>query len=170
MASNRIYNYMQLYSLVILRFAIGWHLLFEGLSKLLNPNWSSVYFLRESQWIMSGFANWVLSNDNILAVTDQLNTWGLIAIGTCLIVGLFGRISAFFGFVLLLMYYLNSPPLIGLEYSVASDGNNLIINKALIESLALLVLALFPTSRFIGLDLLIDYFKNKELNYNGKSR
>ncbi|MDD4192583.1 MAG: hypothetical protein PHI28_14715, partial [Mangrovibacterium sp.] len=78
------------------------------------------------------------------------------------LLGLFSRTASMFGVVLLLMYYLNSPPLTGLEYSLPSDGNYLIINKTLIEALSLLVLFLFPTSHLIGLDLLLHRKKHAE--------
>ena len=146
---------LQLTVLVVLRILIGWHLLYEGIVKLLNPDWSSAGFLMESKWILSGFSNWIISNPNLLNVVDFLNTWGLIAVGAGLIAGLFTRIAAISGALLLFLYYLNNPPMIGLEYSVPSEGNYLIINKTLIEAIALLVLALFPTSSIFGLDLFI---------------
>ena len=158
----RDYSTLQLWSLVLLRLFIGWHFLFEGLSKFMNPQWSSLGFLRESQWIMSGFANWVISDSSILAVVDLANTWGLMAIGLGLILGLFSRAASMFGVILLLMYYLSSPPLTGLEYSLPSDGNYLIINKTLIEALSLFVLFLFPTGHLIGLDLLLRRKKQTE--------
>ncbi len=146
------YSAKQLSVLVALRFIIGWHLLYEGVFKLLSSEWSSKSFLSESQWILSGFAEWITSNPGVLNVVDFLNTWGLIAIGLGLIVGLFTRLATFFGVLLLLMYYLNNPPLTGLEYSLPSEGNYLIVSKTLIEAAALLVLLLFPTGRIIGLD------------------
>lgn len=152
----------QLTFLVALRFLIGWHLLYEGVAKLLNPQWSSVGFLKESQWILSGFANWVVTNPNILNTVDFLNTWGLIAIGLGLILGMFSRVAAVSGFVLLVVYYLNCPPLVGIEYSLPADGNNLIVNKTLIEAFALAVLALFPTGSILGLDALLGRFKIKK--------
>ena len=153
------YSTLQLTTLVILRFFIGWHLLFEGFSKLMNPNWSSAGFLRESQWIMSGFANWATSNAGVLDVVDFLNTWGLVAIGLGLILGLLGRAAAVSGAILLLLYYLNNPPLTGLEYSVPAEGNYLIINKTLIEAVTLFVLSIFPTSHIVGLDLFLNKIK-----------
>ena len=143
----------QLFSLVILRFFIGWHLLYEGFSKLMNPTWSSEGFLRSSQWIMSSFANWIVSNKEILSAVDFLNIAGLMIIGISLILGLFSRVAAVIGAILLLVYYLHAPPLAGLEYS---EGDYLIINPTLIEVVALIVLAVFPTSQIIGLDLLIN--------------
>ncbi len=162
MTKNKIFTNLQLTTLVVLRFLIGWHLLFEGISKLLTPGWSSIGFLKESQWIMAGFANWVTSNNDVLSVVDFLNIWGLIAIGTGLIMGLFTRTAAISGVLLLLMYYFNNAPIIGIEYSVPSEGNYLIVSKTLIEAAALFVLAVFPTGSIIGLDVLIVRFKNRK--------
>ena len=161
MKNYKPFSNLQLTTLVVLRIIIGWHLLFEGFAKLLNPNWSSVGFLRESQWIMSGFAHWVTSNGGVLNVVDFLNTWGLIAIGLTLILGLFSRTGAFLGAALLFVYYLNNPPLTGIEYSLPTEGNNLIVNKTLIEAVALFMLALFPTSHIVGLDLFINRTRKK---------
>lgn len=155
------YTSLQLIFLVLLRFLIGWHILYEGIAKLLNPGWSSSGFLKESQWILSGFAKWVTSNPDILSVVDFLNTWGLIAIGLGLIMGLFFRIAAISGFLLLVVYYLNCPPLLGLEYSLPADGSNLVVNKTLIEAIALVVLALFSTSNIFGLDAFIGKRRKK---------
>ena len=158
MKGSKNYTTWQLIVLVSLRFLIGWHLLFEGVSKLLIPNWTSAGFLKESQWILSGFSNWVLSNDGVLQVVDFMNTWGLIAIGLGLMLGLFTRLSAFAGAFLLFIYYLNNPPLMGLEYSLPSEGNYLIVSKTLIEAIALLVLAGFPTGSVFGLDIFVSRF------------
>ncbi len=152
---TKTFTTLQLTTLVLLRFLIGWHLLYEGLSKLLNPVWSSVGFLSESKWILSGFSEWIISNSSVLNVVDFLNTWGLIAIGVGLILGLFARTASIAGALLLLMYYLNNPPLIGLEYSLPTEGNYLVVSKTLIETVALFVLALFPTSSIVGLDKFI---------------
>lgn len=151
----------QLTSLLALRFLVGWHILYEGVAKVLNPQWTSLNFLNESQWILSGFAGWVIANPGILAIVDFLNTWGLIAIGLGLIAGLFFKIAALAGFVLIFIYYLNSPSLIGMEYNMPVEGHNLLVNKTLIEAIALSVLALFSTSKIFGLDGLIDNYKKR---------
>lgn len=153
MQQKDAYSKLQLAALLVLRFLIGWHILYEGIAKLLNPDWTSANFLSESQWILSGFADWVTSDSGILSTVDFLNTWGLIAIGLGLVLGLFSRAAAVAGAALVFVYYLNVPPLIGLEYTLPADGNNLIVNKTLIEAVALCVLALFPTSKIFGLDV-----------------
>ena len=153
---------LQRTSLVILRFIIGWHLLYEGIVKLLDPDWSSAGFLAESKWVLSGFSDWIISNSGVLHMVDFLNTWGLIAIGAGLLVGLFTRIAAISGVLLLLMYYFNNPPLIGLEYSMPSEGNYLIVSKTLIEAVALFVLVVFPTGSIASLDMIVYRFSNNK--------
>ena len=138
--------------LVVLRVLIGWHFLYEGFVKLLNPNWSSVGYLLDSEGFLSGFFETIASNPNSLAVADFLNMWGLIAIGLGLMLGCLTRVAIISGITLLAFYYLSHPPFIGLKYSMPTEGSYLIVNKILIELFALVVLYLFPSSRQIGLD------------------
>ena len=159
MAKVQPFTNLQLSALVILRFLAGWHLLYEGVSKLLNPGWSAAGFLGESQRIMSGISNWIVSNNNVLNAVDFLNTWGLIAIGLGLILGLFTSFAAFSGEILLFIYYFNNAPIVGIEYTIPSEGNNLLVNKTLIEAMSLFVLAVFPTGSIIGLDVFINRLK-----------
>jgi thiosulfate dehydrogenase [quinone] large subunit len=163
MNDRMIISKWQIGLLVALRFLIGWHLLYEGIWKLANPQWSSIAFLAESQWIFAGIANWITSSQGVLHTVDFLNTWGLIAIGLGLILGLFTRIAAIAGTVLLGLYYLFQPPFIGVEITVPLEGNYLIVNKNLIEAVMLLLLAVSPASRLFGLDAIIAKRNRKKL-------
>ncbi len=140
--------------LVALRFLVGWHLLYEGIFKLFRPEWSSYAFLEGSQWIFAGVADWITSNPGVLSAVDFLNTWGLICIGLGLILGLFTRAAAIAGGVLLGLYYLFNPPLIGIGTAAPTEGNYLVVNKNLIEAVTLLLIAAFPAARHFGLDSL----------------
>lgn len=141
--------------LVTLRFLIGWHLLYEGIVKVLNPEWSAYAFLVGSQGVFSGIAEWITSSQGVLSVVDSLNTWGLVAIGLALILGLFTRPAAIAGAVLLGLYYVFNPPLIGIAPSIPMEGNYLIVNKNLIEAVALLLIAVSPAARMYALDALL---------------
>jgi thiosulfate dehydrogenase [quinone] large subunit len=152
----------QLFVLVLLRIIIGWHLLYEGLTKLFNPIWSSVDYLNDSQGLFAPIFKALSSSPAVLEIIDIINVWLLIVVGLCLILGLFSRSAAMGGAVLLLLYYLCQPPFIGLEYSMPSEGNYLIINKVLIEMIALLVLFFFPTGKSAGLDFFLTRKKSKE--------
>jgi len=149
------YSNRQLTLLVVLRVLIGWHFLYEGLSKLVNPDWSSVAFLLDSQGFLSSFFQSLATNPDVLKIVDFLNIWGLILIGLGLILGLFSRLSIIAGMLLLGMYYISHPPLVGLSYSVPSEGAYLWVNKNLIEIAALAVLLVFPSWKQIGLDRFI---------------
>ena len=140
-------------SLVALRIIIGWHILYEGIYKLLHPEWSALAFLDNSQWIFSGIADRIISNPALLNAVDAMNTWGLILMGLGLVLGLFTRISSLAGFTLLLLYYLFNPPFIGMDVTGSVEGNYLMINKTLIEALCLLYIAVTPLSRNFGLDM-----------------
>ena len=139
-------------SLILLRILIGWHFLYEGISKLINPYWSSAAYLLDSKWIFSGVANAIVSNPALLTISDYVNMWGLTFVGLSLMLGLFSKQGTLVGIFLIMMYYLFAPPLLGLEYGKPNEGSYLIVNKNLIEACALWVLYVFPTSKAIGLD------------------
>lgn len=160
MKNKMKFTKLQLTTLVVLRILIGWHCLYEGITKLMNPGWTAAGFLSESKWILSGISSWIIAHSSVLNAVDFLNAWGLVAIGLGLILGLFSRPAAIAGTVLLLIYYLCNPPLVGLEYSVPLEGSNLVVSKTLIEAIALFVVAIFPTSHIVGLDLFVARFKN----------
>ena len=147
-------------TLVALRIVIGWHILYEGIHKLLHPEWSALAFLDNARWIFSGIADWIISNPAVLNTVDTLNTWGLILIGLGLVMGLFTRIASLAGFALLLLYYLFNPPFIGMEVAGSIEGNYLMINKTLIEAICLLYISFTPLARHFGLDML--RFKNQK--------
>lgn len=150
---------LQVWALVIMRVAIGWHCLYEGLAKLINPGWSAAGFLSQSKWIFAPVFNWMADTPAVLNIVDQMNIWGLILIGLGLILGVFARVASGAGVLLLLLYYLSNPPLPGLFYSLPQEGSYLIINKIFVEMTALFVLTVIPTSHIIGLDRLIFWKK-----------
>ncbi len=145
----------QLTALVSLRMLIGWHLLYEGLVKVINPDWSSIGYLLDSQWIFSGLFNAMAANQGVLAVVDFLNVWGLILVGLGLILGTFTRLAAIGGIVLMAFYYLSHPPFPGLTYALPEEGSYLIVNKNLVELFALWVLYKLPTGQILGIDRIL---------------
>ncbi len=155
------YSNAQLTALILLRLAIGWHFLYEGLAKLFTPNWSAAAYLDSSRWILHDVFNWISSNPYLLKIVDFINIWGLILIGLGLFFGIFTRAASISGIVLLLLYYLAHPALIGLGFDLSTEGNYLIVDKVLIELIALAVLTLFPTSSMAGLRQIFIMLKNK---------
>jgi thiosulfate dehydrogenase (quinone) large subunit len=146
---------IRLTALVTLRVLIGWHFLFEGFAKMLNSQWTAASFLLESKWIFAGIFHEMAYHPVILKFVDYSNIWGLTLIGLGLIVGCCTRLATVGAMMLLALYYVCNPPLIGYTYSLPSEGSYLIVNKNLIELVALWVLFLYPTGHIIGIDRLL---------------
>lgn len=160
------FNKKQLSLLLALRLAIGWHLLYEGLTKLWQPGWSSRSYLLDSKGFFSGAFHFIASQEQILTWVDQLNILALIVIGFSLILGLASQYGKIAGMVLLGLFYLSHPAWPGFSYAVPGEGNYFIINKNLVEIIALAVLWAFPTSHIIGIDR---FFKQKSQIHNKKT-
>ena len=141
-------------SLTILRVAIGWHFLYEGLVKIMNPAWTARPFLEGSRWIFGDLFRWLISGNTGMWIVDTVNAYGLTVIGLALILGLFTRIALWSGITLLLMYYLAYPPFGGFSYGAPSEGSYLIVNKNLVELFAMILLAFTGSGQFFGFDML----------------
>ena len=68
-------------TMVALRILIGWHFLYEGLAKLLNPYWTSAGYLAESQWWFKGVFVAIAASPGAVTVVDYVNIWGQVLIG-----------------------------------------------------------------------------------------
>ncbi len=136
--------------LALLRIGIGWHFLYEGITKLLDPNWTSAGYLQESTGPLAAYFQRITSDPGLQTVVDQLNIWGLMVIGLALMLGLFTRAAALFGILLLGLYYLAYPPLFGPAIQ-GVEGNYLVVSKNLVELLALCVVLALP-AKALGID------------------
>jgi uncharacterized membrane protein YphA (DoxX/SURF4 family) len=155
--------------LVVLRIAIGWHFLYEGLAKLFVPDWSSYNFLLNSRWIFSGFFHWIANTPALLKIVDFLNIWGLILIGLGLFLGMFTRVAAVAGIMLLSFYYMANPPLLGMDFGIPVEGHYLIVNKNLIELLALVFLLFVPSRLIPGVDRLWKQLTERPITRSGRA-
>jgi len=150
------------YLLSGLRILVGWHFLYEGVSKLMAPSWSAKMYLMGSKWIFSDIFHQMVSSASTMKVVDLLNIWGLILIGFSLFVGLFVRWSSIAGAVLLLFYFVAYPPIPGYTLGAIVEGSYLWVNKTLIEFFILLVFATLPVDLFLGADRLIKRWKDEK--------
>jgi len=153
--------------IVILRILIGWHFLYEGIIKLMDPSWTAYGYLDNSRWIFSSIFRLLADNSIALVITDNLNAWGLVLIGLGLILGLFTRVASIAGACLLALYYIANPPFVGSD--VLTEGHYLFIDKNLIEMIALVFLALYPTGIYFGSDNIIYSKSPAPEKVNGKN-
>ncbi len=142
-------------ALTVLRAAIGWHFLYEGLIKLADPTWTAAEYLRMSRWALADFFQWIADTPSALALVDWLNVWGLILIGAGLLFGALARTASVCGALLLLFYYAAYPAFGDFDFGQAREGHYYIVNKTLVEMLALLALAFLPARSSYGVDGLI---------------
>ena len=146
---------MQIFALVLLRVLIGWHFLYEGVAKLMKPNWSASGLLLQARGPFAGLFHWIAGSPQVLDTVNKMNIYGLILIGLGLILGCFTRTAAGAGLLLILLYYFCNPPFVGYFYSLPSEGNYLIINKNLVEAAALFVTLAAASGRFFGFDQIL---------------
>jgi thiosulfate dehydrogenase (quinone) large subunit len=149
-------------TLVLLRTLIGWHFAYEGYFKLLHPAWnragvpleafsSAGYLKNASGPFASLFRSladpaWTPWLDSFLAIA-------LLAAGLLLILGWFTQTACVVALTLLTLFYISAIPLQGVPEPRA-EGTYLIVNKNLIEAVAVMVLLTFRTGRIAGLDSL----------------
>ena len=128
--------------ITILRMAIGWHFIYEGVAKLLAGNWTSYSYLANSTGPLSGIYQWMANSEGLLKVVDILNIYGLILIGLALFTGVFIRLAAAAGSFLLALYYFAYPPF-GDSLMSFSEGHLFIVDKNFVECMALLFILFF---------------------------
>jgi uncharacterized membrane protein YphA (DoxX/SURF4 family) len=134
----------------LLRMAIGWHFLYEGMAKLLAESWTSAGYLNGTHGVMSGFYHWLAASPVRLEVVDFLNVAGLILIGLSLFAGLFSRWASVCGVLLLVLYYFAYPPF-GISLLSVREGSVYVVDKLFVEAVALLFLV-FCREKGFGLD------------------
>ncbi len=85
-----------------------------------------------------------------------LLTWALFAIGLCLMLGLFTRLSALAGAGFMLFVVLSHPSYPGVyPLDPAQMGHALLVTRDFVEMIALLVIASTSLGRWTGLDFFL---------------
>jgi thiosulfate dehydrogenase [quinone] large subunit len=146
---------LQMTSVVVLRVVIGWHFLYEGIAKLSKPSWSAAGFLLQSRGPFADVFHWMAADPDRLATINQLNMWGLTAIGLGLVLGCFTRFASASGILMILLFYLCNPPFPGYFYSIPMEGSYVVVNKNLVELVGLVVILVTGSGRAAGLDRII---------------
>jgi len=131
----------------LLRFALGWLIFYAGWIKVITfftdtKDWSAAGFLGNLHGPLAGFFAGMAGNPMI----DYLNAYGLLLVGLTLMLGILVRWAAFWGVVLMILYYLAGfPP----EHAFLMDDH-------LLYALVLVALAAVGAGRFWGLDQAIE--------------
>jgi uncharacterized membrane protein YphA (DoxX/SURF4 family) len=89
-----------------------------------------------------------------LDYANLLTTYGLIAIGGCLLLGFLTPLAALCAAAFLAMIYLSMPPWPGLPPNPRAEGHYWIVSKNLVELIACLLVAVTASGHWFGLDAL----------------
>lgn len=153
---------MQALALIVLRTAIGWHFLYEGLYKLLLPgwtqdgvplaHWSAAGYLRAATGPFAGLLR-PLAESGAMGWVDLLVPIALALVGLSLLLGLFTQVGGWGAAAFLTLFYLTALPTRGVP-TPGAEGTYLLVNKNLIELTAVLALLAFRTGAIAGLDAL----------------
>ena len=139
-------------AIIFLRIVIGWHFLYEGITKLTSPSWSAVGYMRASRGPFAALFKSIANNPQMLDNANLITMYGLTVVGVLLMLGLFTRVAAIGGIAFILLFYLCNPPFVGYFYSIPTEGTYLIVNKNLVELAALFVILVTRSGLFAGLD------------------
>ncbi len=89
-----------------------------------------------------------------LDMANWMTTYGLCAIGVCLILGFLTPFASICAAVFLAMLYLSIPPWPGLPPNPKTEGHYWIVSKNLVELIACLLIMVTASGHWFGLDAL----------------
>lgn len=131
------------YVLFLLRVSLGWMLLYAGVTKIMDPEWSAEGYIRDAQTFTDWYA--ILLQPEYIEIVNLANQWGLALLGASLIVGLFVRFTTPLAALLMILYYF---PVLDFP----KVGNGYIVDDHIIYALAFLVLMVTKAGKYWGLD------------------
>lgn len=150
----------------VLRMSIGWHFLYEGALKLFAGDWTAQSYLSNTAGFLSGFYHCLAESPMLLKIIDLLNICGLTLIGIALFIGLFTRLAALAGSILLILYYFAYPPF-GVSLLGAGEGHFFIVDKIFIEA-NVLVFILFSKWKGFGIDTLVKLIRESKKSHSSE--
>ena len=122
--------------LAVIRIAMGWVMFYAGVTKVMDPGWTSAGYLKNAKTFNGFFQS--LTDPSVLPFVDFVNEWGLTLLGVSLILGIGVKLSGKLGAALMLLYYF---PV--LEFPHIPGAHAYIIDDHLIYALALWFLSMF---------------------------
>ena len=131
------------WSIVLLRLGMGWVFTYAGWSKVVTfftdaPNWTAAGYLKHIEGPFGEAFSPLIGNIWV----DYLNAYGLLLIGIAMLLGILVRWSAWWGAILMFLYWLTDYP----------PAHSFIIDDHLIYLVVFIVLATVDAGRTLGVD------------------
>lgn len=152
-------------AIVLLRIAVGWHFLYEGLVKFTDPFFSAESYLKGSKGVIRFIYENYMHTPERMYWLDTINITALLVVGTGLLFGIAIKTSAHLGMLFLLLCYCAYPPFSGED---SPGGSFFIVDRNLIEFLVLFFIAQTSAAQNFSISKAWSVSTNRELNNNGK--
>jgi thiosulfate dehydrogenase [quinone] large subunit len=127
------------------RFAMAWTFLYAASHQVFDPTWTVVGFLQRTKTFHDLFA--VFTTPTMAPITTFLVKYGHLLIGLSLLSGLMVRVSAAFGMLLMVLYWMAH-----MDWPYIENRNNFIIDYHLVYAGVLLYLIVKRAGHVVGLD------------------
>ncbi len=131
--------------LLVLRLLMAWTFIYAASHQAFDANFTIVKFLNSTKTFHALFT--VFTGPAIAPVVSFMVAWGHLLIGLSLLVGLFTRLSAAFGILLLMMYWMAH-----MDWPYIENHNNFIVDFHVVYSAVLGMLITERAGRVFGLD------------------
>ncbi|HWE20262.1 MAG TPA: DoxX family protein [Hyphomicrobiaceae bacterium] len=133
----------------LFRLLMAWTFLYAASHQgIFAPDWSVAGFLSRTKTFHDIFA--VFTTPNLAPIVTFLVSWGHLLIGLSLLVGLMVRVSAAFGIMLMLLYWLAH-----MDFPYIENTNNFIVDYHIVYASILGYLIYKHAGYVWGLDRLI---------------
>lgn len=132
----------------LFRLLMAWTFLYAASHQgIFAPDWSVAGFLSRTKTFHDIFA--VFTTPNLAPIVTFLVSWGHLLIGLSLLVGLMVRVSAAFGIMLMLLYWLAH-----MDFPYIENRNNFIVDYHIVYASVLGYLMYKGAGHVWGLDTL----------------
>jgi thiosulfate dehydrogenase [quinone] large subunit len=135
----------------LFRMLMAWTFLYAASHQVLVPGWSVVGFLNSTKTFHDFFA--IFTTPNLAPAVTFLVGYGHLLIGLSLLVGLMVRVSAGFGILLMVLYWLAH-----MDFPYIENPNNFIVDYHVVYASVLGYLTYKGAGRVWGLDALAARF------------
>lgn len=151
------------YSLLSLRFVMGWIFFQAGFQKFLEGSWTAEGFLANTTIDPFGMFGMMTGEP----IVDGLVIYGELALGLALFTGTLVRFASFGGGIMMLLFWLGS--LEGGLWAGLPIGHGYVISNHIVYALLLFGIGAFGAGRIFGIDAWIEdqdlFAQNKWLRY-----
>lgn len=129
----------------VLRMLMAWTFLYAASHQVFVPGWSVAGFLKSTKTFHDIFA--VFTTPAVAPIVTYLVEYGHLLIGLSLLVGLMVRVSASFGILLMLVYWMAH-----MDFPYIENKNNLLVDHHIVYATVLFYLIVKRAGRVWGLD------------------